>query len=136
MREAGSSSQYQPIQRQWAQDWSACLYIPRLCKFIGIRPISAYYIQRFFLYSGLCVLIVQSSCRKSSTDPVPGPPHPLCRQRAGEIRIRDTDESPLRCSRPRWREAGFAETRYNYYTRGENYPNISKLTSECAVLVI
>lgn len=24
----------------------------------------------------------------------------------------------------------------NYYTQGEKYPNISKLTSECAVLVI
>lgn len=47
MREAGSSSQYEPIQRQWAQDWSACLYVPLLCKLIGIRPTSAYKIQRF-----------------------------------------------------------------------------------------
>lgn len=59
--------------------------------------------------SGLCIFRVQPSCRKSSTDPVPGPPHPLCRQRAEEIRIRDTDEAPFRCSRPRWREAGVAE---------------------------
>lgn len=58
---------------------------------------------------GLCILRVQSGCRKSSTDPVPGPPHPLCRQRAEEIRIRDTGEAPLRCSRLRERQAGVAE---------------------------
>lgn len=59
-------------------------------------------------YCGSCVLRVQPSWRKSSTDPVPGPPHPLCRQRAGEIRIRDTDEPPFRCSRPQLRECGAA----------------------------
>ena len=116
-REAGSSSQYEPIQRQWARDRSACLYVPLLCKLIGTRPTSAHKIQRgflsfflsFFWIQWLARPQVQPSCRKSSTDPVPSPPHPLCRQRAGENRIRDTDEAPLRCSRPRWREAGVAE---------------------------
>lgn len=54
LREASSSSQYQPIQRQWAQDWSACLYVPLLCKLIGIRPTSAYYIQSFFFILEAC----------------------------------------------------------------------------------
>lgn len=79
---------------------------------------------------------VRSSCGKSSTDPVPSSPHPLCRQRAGENRIRDTDEAPLRYSRPRRQEAGVAKAHRhvtNYQTQREKYPNISKLTSECAV---
>lgn len=101
LREA-SSGKYKPIQRQRAQDRSACRYIPLLCKLIGLlRHIRS-------CYCGSCVLRVQPSWRKSSTDPVPGPPHPLCRQRAGEIRIRDTDEPPFRCSRPQLRECGAA----------------------------
>lgn len=46
LREA-SSGKYKPIQRQRAQDRSACRYIPLLCKLI--RPTSAYKIMLLWL---------------------------------------------------------------------------------------
>ena len=65
-REAGSSSQYEPIQRQWARDRSACLYVPLLCKLIGTRPTSAHKIQRGFLSFFLSFFLDTVACASSS----------------------------------------------------------------------
>lgn len=111
MREPGSSSQYQPIQRQWAQHWRACLYVPLLCKWIGLLQ---HVKSRFFFgYSGFVrPPSLSESSRAVGNLPLtlsPVLPTLSAGKRAGENRIRDTDEAPLRCSRPRCRDAGVAE---------------------------
>lgn len=107
LKEAGSSGQYEPSKNGHKPGAHAFM-------FRYYANWSAYGLLQHIESSGFWILClvrpqVQPSCRKSSTDPVPSPPHPLCRQRAGENRIRDTDEAPLSCSRPRWREAGVAK---------------------------
>lgn len=107
LKEAGSSGQYEPSKNGHKPGAHAFM-------FRYYANWSAYGLLQHIESSGFGILClvrpqVQPSCRKSSTDPVPSPPHPLCRQRAGENRIRDTDEAPLSCSRPRWREAGVAK---------------------------
>lgn len=103
LREVGSGK-YKPIQRQWAQDQSACRYIPLICKLMGIRPTSPYKIQLLWLVRPQSPAelkeIFHWPCPRSSPPSLPakGWGNP------------DSWHwwTPFRCSRPRLRECGAA----------------------------
>lgn len=89
--------------------------------------------------SGVCVLMSWGAVFKkknlknlSLTPPSPSLPHPHCRQRDEENRIRDSEEDPSLQppSVTSSRGCRCAQTRYNYDTQGRKLP---KLTSKCAV---